>query len=143
MKQKKTAKLTSKQRALADAYVRGDKLTRGNGVQSAIKAYNLGSKGGSKTPRQLNNTAAIMAHNVLSKDKVKEYINGIAMEMVGIVHQIARKGETDTNRLSAAKDMLDRAGFKPVDSVDVTSNQETIKTITMIVPNGSVEPLIG
>lgn len=125
---------TLKQKVLAEAYVRGDKKTRGNGVQSAIKAYNIGGKGGSKTPKQIRQTAGIIAHEVLNKPNVREYLRGIAQEMVEIVHSIARKGETDTVRLNAAKDVLDRAGYKPVDSIDVTSGGETIKAIEYIVP---------
>ncbi len=125
---------TLKEKALADAYTRGDKGTRGNGVRSAMKAYNIGSQGGSKTKRQAEQTAAIIAHDVLRKPNVKEYIQGIAYEMANIVHKIAREGETDTNRLNAAKDMLDRAGYKPVDSVDVTSGGEIIQSIEYVIP---------
>ena len=141
IKRAKKLRITPKEQALAEAYVRGDKTTRGNGTQSAIKAYNIGSKGGSKTIKQIRSTASVIAHEVLEKPNVRAYLEGIAMEMAGIIHNIARNGETDTNRLNAAKDVLDRAGYKPVDAIDVTSGGEVIKSIEYIVPeDGSTKP---
>lgn len=118
-------KLTHKQKVFADDY-----LKHGNGAKAAKKAYNIGKLGG----KQATNTASVIAVENLQKPNVREYLKGIALEMSHLLHELARKGETDTVRLNAVKDILDRAGYKPVDSVDLTSNGETIKAIEYIVP---------
>lgn len=118
--------LTKKQKDFVREYAK-----HGNGVKAALKVYNLGGKGG----KHALQTAGSIASENLKKPDVRAFFKGIAQEMADIVREIAREGETHTVRLQAAKDVLDRAGYKPVDSIDVTSGGETIKSIEYVVPD--------
>lgn len=40
-----------------------------------------------------------------------------------------RDSNSDTVRLAAAKDLLDRSGYKPVERIDVTNEQRPIEEI--------------
>lgn len=92
-------KLTPKEKKLADIY-----LDTGNGTQSALVAYETTDK----------NTAAVIASRTLSKAKVRDYLDSKAEKAAEIVFTIAQHGESDQVRLSASKDILDRAGYGEV-----------------------------
>lgn len=125
-------KLTPKLKGFSD-----DFLKTGNGAEAARRNYKIGSRGGKIN----SSTARTIAAENLAKPSVREYLKGIAQDMAEIVNEIARKGETHTVRLNAAKDVLDRAGYKPVDAIDVTSGGEIIKSIEYVTPlNGSTKP---
>ena len=53
-----------------------------NPTEAAKRAYNLGSKGGSKTQKQIDNTASVIACQNLRKLKIKESIQAL-MERAG------------------------------------------------------------
>jgi phage terminase small subunit len=127
--------ITPKQKKFVEEYVK-----TGNGALAVRRSYNIGGKGG----KSLFTAGSIATEN-LQKPDVRAYLKSIAGEMADIVHSLARSGETDTVRLNAAKDVLDRAGYKPVDAIDITSNGDVIKAIEYIVPasasnGGSTKP---
>lgn len=117
-KEKKPRKLTYKQRAFIDEFV----LTK-NGAQSAVKAYN---------------TNALVGRNIASENMAKPYIKkeidkrfqavqemyqALSQESVTITAEIMRESDNDAVRLSAAKDIQDRAGHQPIaKSVQVTKS---------------------
>jgi len=46
-----------------------------------------------------------------------------------VVEDLMRDSNSDTVRLAAAKDLLDRSGYKPVERIDVTNEQRPIEEI--------------
>lgn len=95
-------RLTKKEKGFAKDY-----LETGNATQSALKNYDTDSE----------NTAAVIGHENLRKPKVREYLESKAERAAEIVFELAESAEQDNVRLGASKDILDRAGFKPIDKV--------------------------
>lgn len=99
--------LTKKQRGFVKDY-----LETGNGTQAVLKHYDTDSP----------DTAAVIATENLSKPKVIAYLESKAEKAAEFVYQLAETGENENVRLGASKDILDRAGFKPVEkSVGLTA----------------------
>ncbi len=97
-------KITIKQRRFADEYVQ-----TGNGRQSALAVYDTDSP----------ETAAVIASENLTKPNVIEYIQGQAAFASLRIRELAAQDEHLPTALNAAKDILDRAGVKPL---EVTMN---------------------
>lgn len=105
-------KLTKKQKLFANEYI-----DTGNGLQSALVAYDT------KDP----NTAAMIASENLTKPNVKEYIESHAEEAASMIYQLSQKSEQDNIRLSASKDILDRAGYGAVNKSETKSLNLTVE----------------
>lgn len=97
-------KLTPKEKAFADEY-----LETGNGVQSALKTYDTESY----------KTASNIASTNLDKPRVIEYLQSHAEEVAKNMYRLALSAESEQVQVSAGKDILDRAGFKPVDKSEL------------------------
>lgn len=93
-------KLTKKAKAFAKDYIE-----TGNATLAVKNNYNVSS----------DNSAASAGSRLLRNSKVREYIEDKAETVAAIVFEIAQFGESDSSRLSASKDILDRAGFKPIE----------------------------
>lgn len=93
-------KLTKKQEGFARDY-----LETGNGTQSALKNYDTEDA----------KTASVIAAENLAKPSIKAYLEDKASKAAEIVFEIAQFGENDSVKLSASKDILDRAGYKAVE----------------------------
>lgn len=93
-------KLKPTHKAFADAYI-----DTGNATLAAKENLNVTT----------DNSAAVTGNRLLRNSKVIEYIEDKAEHAASIVYEIAQFGESDQSRLSASKDILDRAGFKPVE----------------------------
>lgn len=98
----KTRRLTKKQKDFVKEYIE-----TGNGTQAALKAYNTDKP----------NTAKAIASENLTKPNVRAYLESKAERASEIVFDIAENGENDGVRLNASKDILDRAGYKPVEKL--------------------------
>ena len=46
-----------------------------------------------------------------------------------VVEDLMRQSNSDTVRLAAAKDLLDRSGYKPVERIDVNTEQRSVEEI--------------
>jgi phage terminase small subunit len=92
--------LTHKQKLFVEAF-----LATGNATESARLA---GYKGNDVT------LGAVGAEN-LKKPQIQDFLIDKAQRAAEIVFQIAEHGESDQVRLSASKDILDRAGYKAVE----------------------------
>jgi phage terminase small subunit len=118
--------LTEQQRQFADYY-----LDLSNGTQSAIKAG------------YAKESAHVAASRLLKNDKVRKYMAEIrqqrrervnsqlskyAEDAVKMLYDLALTADSEAVRTQAIKDILDRAGYKPVDK---TQNQSEI--------NGKIE----
>ena len=107
-----TRKLTPKQTALVDVMV-AEGL---NTSQAAIRAGYAEGKAGYVT-----------AHKALKQPHVQQYMMQRIQESLGVnatlaaarVMQLAQGARSEHVQLEAAKDILDRAGFKPIDRSQV------------------------
>ncbi len=107
----KGEKLTKKQKDFADEYIK-----TGNGTQSALKAYNV----------KKYNTANVVAVENLQKPTVLEYIQRAAQGAAERIEAMSINAENEAVRLSANKDVLDRAGYKAVErTMSVQVNVDT------------------
>jgi len=99
-------KLTKKQKDFAHEFI-----STGNGTQSALKAYDTDN------PR----VASVIAAENLVKPNVREYIESHAPDAAARIVQLSISAQNETVRLNANRDILDRAGYKPVEK-SVTLN---------------------
>lgn len=97
-----------------------DYLETGNGTQAALKNYNVQGK-------NKENIAASIAKENLTKPQIKEFLDKAATGAISRIIELSMTAENETVRLAANKDILDRAGYKPI-------NQHDIKTETKQVP---------
>lgn len=89
--------LTEKERAVADLVMAGS-----SGKDAALKVYNTSNP----------ISAAAIASEVLAKPDVRAYLEGVAGEAAEIVMKHARGAQSEMVSLMAAKDVLDRTGYK-------------------------------
>lgn len=88
-------------------------LETGNGTQSVLET----------NPNITNdNSAAATASRLLRNVKVQQYLENIAEKAATRIEQLMEQSENLTVALGASKDIMDRAGFKPVDKTDHTTN---------------------
>lgn len=92
--------LTKKEKGFADDYIE-----HGNGTKAALEHYDTDSE----------NVAGAIASQNLRKQKIREYLEEKSETAASVIFQLATSSENDAVRLGASKDILDRAGFKPVD----------------------------
>ena len=105
------AKLSKKEKGFADDYIE-----TGNGTLAIKKNYDVSS----------DNSAGSMATQNLRKLKIQEYIASKAEDASTMIYDLSQNGEAEIIRLNASKDILDRAGFKPIDkSVNLNLEIET------------------
>lgn len=123
---RKKREATRQQKLFVDEYLRGRKS---NATKAAIAA------GYSKR------TADVQASQLLKNPYVLEYLNekekAIAQELQEefifdaiearkVLYEIMKDPEArDMDRINAAKDFLDRAGFKPTDKLDIEGTIDT------------------
>ena len=86
-----------KEKKLADGY-----LKHGNGTRAALASYNTTSEP----------VAASIASEVLRREKVLAYIAGCAEKAASNVFKLANTAKNENVRLSANRDILDRAGLQ-------------------------------
>ncbi|MCX6701722.1 MAG: terminase small subunit [Candidatus Zambryskibacteria bacterium] len=98
-----SAKLTKKQEGFVKDYI-----DTGNGVQSALNNYDVTS---------YSSAGAIASQN-LKKLKIQEYLADKAEDASTMVYKLSQEAEAEAIRLSASKDILDRAGFKPIEKIE-------------------------
>jgi phage terminase small subunit len=110
----KGVKLTKKQKIFAKEY-----LQTGNGTKSALKAYNTNN----------NKTASVIATENLEKPSIIKYLESKAKDASERIVELSNQDENLTVALGATKDILDRAGFKPVEksmtlNIDMDAKEE-------------------
>ncbi len=92
--------LTAKQKKFADAYIE-----TGNKTQSALKAYDTKSE----------NVASVIGVENLRKPSVVAYLESRAENAAIRVVELSEQEDNLAVALGASKDILDRAGYKPVE----------------------------
>ena len=101
-------------------------IKTGNGTKTALKVYNIKTEG--KTKKQIENTAASIACELLRKPQILRDLEAAADIAKNVIIELAQYSENDNVRLGASKDILDRAGFKPVER---TENKTDINVTEM------------
>lgn len=112
-------KLSKKEKGFAKDYI-----DTGNGVQSAMNNYDVSS---------YSSAGAIASQN-LKKLRIQSYIQDHAENAEAMIYTLSQTSEQDGVRLNASKDIMDRAGFKPVEksqsisvNIEVESTEEIKK----------------
>ena len=116
--------LTRKQKIFADAL-----LDTGNGTKAAKLAYNV------KNDR----TATVIASENLTKPSIIEYFKSVASEVASNMYRLALNAESEQVQVAAGKDVLDRAGYKPVDKSEVNNPDGNLKTIVINKSGNSLD----
>src|ERR1700722_18609235 len=96
----KTRRLTKKQKGFADKFLETGKMG-----QSAFEVYDVKSMA----------VAAVIANENIKKPNVKEYLESQAESAAIRVKELSAQDKNLPVALGASKDILDRAGYKPVE----------------------------
>lgn len=115
--------LTKKQEEFAKEY-----LETGNGTQSVLATNSDVTN---------DNSAAAIASRMLRNAKVKAFLEDKA-ELAAIrIQELSEQSENLNVALGASKDILDRAGFKPIDKSEITG-----KDGKDLIPKGNDKEVI-
>lgn len=96
-------KLTKKQKGFVKDY-----LNTGNGQESALRHYDIEGKDKEAIARSI-------ASQNLTKLNIREAIESHAPAAQAMIYKLSQEGEAEVIRLNASRDIMDRAGFKPID----------------------------
>jgi phage terminase small subunit len=113
------ATLSKKQRGFVRDY-----LNTGNGTRAALANYNIRGK-------NKENIAASIAKENLTKPQIKTILDGAAADAMARIIELSMNAENENVRLAANKDILDRAGYKPMEKMDMKA--EIKKELPVIV----------
>jgi len=105
--------LTKKQKGFCKDYI-----DTGNKTKSALKNYNT----------EDYSTAASIGSENLKKPEIIEYLKSISSDATSRIEELSKTAKNETVRLNANKDILDRAGYKPVERKDLTTNGKDLPT---------------
>lgn len=111
------ARLTKKQKEFADKY-----LETGNATQSALEAYDTDDP----------NTAGVIGHENLRKPKIIAFFEEKADTVANNIYRLALAAENENVQLRAGQDILDRAGYKPIERTDLTSGDKPIPILSTL-----------
>lgn len=90
-------RLTPKQEVFANSF-----LNTGNASEAAMKAYK---------PRKRATARSIGSEN-LTKPSIRAYLDDMASEAASMVYKLSQSARSESVRLNASKDILDRTGYK-------------------------------
>ncbi|RLD44485.1 MAG: hypothetical protein DRI86_07465 [Bacteroidetes bacterium] len=117
-------KLTSKQKEFCDRLVETK-----NPSLAAEEAYDIGSRGGRGNVDKTVSTARTIASINLDKPNIRQYLESISGNAANRIEQLSVTAKNESVRLKANQDILDRAGYKAAESLDITSRGEKIDLI--------------
>jgi len=112
MKGPKKNCLTPKEQGFCDDY-----LATGNGTRAALNNYNVSGP----------HNASVLASDTLRKPFVRQYLEQQSEGAAERVVKLSQNARNESVRLAANKDILDRAGFKPIEQTDITSQGDKLK----------------
>lgn len=116
-------RLTKKEKGFADSF-----LETGNGTRAALENYDTA----------LDNTAAVIATRTLRKAKVQEYLEKHAVGASSRIVKMSKTAKVEAVKLNANKDIMDRAGFKPIEK---SENKSVRMNIEVKIDNEELEKL--
>lgn len=93
-------KLTKKQQGFVKDYIE-----TGNATEAVINNYDIKD----------NATARSIGSENLTKPNIQAVIESHAEKAESMIYNLSQNGEAEAVRLSASKDILDRAGYKAID----------------------------
>ena len=108
--------LTERQLKFAEFY-----LDLSNGTQAAIKAGYAVAGAHTEASRLLKNAKVaeyIESEREARKKAIQSKLAKYAEDAVILLYDLAKTSDSDSVRLQAIKDIMDRAGHKPVDKVE-------------------------
>jgi phage terminase small subunit len=108
--------LTKKQKRFVDAVVETGNLT-----EAAAIAYDVNNR----------NTAKSLGSENMAKPDIIKYFQSIAPEASDRLKELMWQNDNLAVALGASKDILDRAGYKPVDKAEVNNPDGNLKTIVI------------
>ena len=98
--------MTPKQKKFVEKYIE-----TGNGTKSVLEVYDTKSE----------NVAANIASENLRKPKVQAYLEEKSERAAQRVFELMEQDENRNVALGASKDILDRAGLKPIEEIKINS----------------------
>lgn len=114
---------TGQQKLFIDEYLR---LRKKNATQAAINAGYSPKSASSQASQLLNNPKVLKYLEEREKAIIQELQEEFmfdALEARKVMYEIMKNPmANDRDRLNAAKDFLDRAGFKPTDKINIEGN---------------------
>lgn len=116
-------KITPKQKRFADAY-----MDTGNATEAASRAYRPKSRA----------VARSMGSENLTKPDIRAYLDGMAQDAAAMVHGLSQHAKSESVRLAACRDILDRAGH----FVDKTKHPEQPEAITIRWADREEKPIV-
>ena len=102
-----TTKLTKKQKGFVKDY-----LDTGIGSLAAKKNFDISKKNGLKS---YDDTARSIATEYLAKPHIEQAIQNHAEDAESQIYKLSQKAKAEVVRLNASKDIMDRAGYKPIE----------------------------
>lgn len=117
---------TRQQKLFVDEYLR---LRKSNATKAAINAGYSPKTASSQASQLLNNPKVLKyleeRERAIAQELQEEFIFD-AIEARKVLYEIMKDPEArDMDRINAAKDFLDRAGFKPTDKLDIEGTIDT------------------
>lgn len=112
--------LTPKQ----EGFVR-DYLDTGNATEAVVRNYDVKDR----------DVAGVIGSQNLGKLRIQQYLQDKAEKAAEIIYTLAISAENETVKLNASKDIMDRAGHKPVERTDVTSGDKPIPLLNAVFNN--------
>ena len=122
---KRVSKITEQQKLFVDIYLAGRKK---NATNSAIEAGYSEKSASSQASQLLNNPKVLeylKEREVALTQELQQEFFFDALEARKVMYQImTSKLSRDTDKINAAKDFLDRAGFKATEKIEQSINGE-------------------
>lgn len=109
--------LSLKKQRWADVY-----LETGDAIVASKMAYNLDKKGRGEEIAAIY--ANILAKRNMRDPAIEEYVLSVTSRATKTIVQLMDTSRDDRVRLGAAKDILDRLGFKAPETLEITDKRE-------------------
>ena len=115
----KSKELNPKHKEFADKY-----LETGNATKSVKEVFN----------RQDDETnyPRVQGSRLIAQDNIVQYFKDNSAQASSNIQTLSNNADNETVKLNANKDILDRAGYKPPDKIDMTTQGKQIKDITIV-----------
>lgn len=114
--------LTPKQEGFVKDY-----LDTGNATEAAERNYDVKDRA----------SAGQIGYENLRKLEIQNAIQDAAKNAFAQIVALSAGAENEAVRLNASKDIVDRAGFKPVERQDITSGDKPLPLLNAIFHNDS------
>lgn len=126
-KKEKRRVFTWKQQKWADQY-----MQHGDQQRASIEAYGIDMS----DPKRGRSYANLLAYKNRKNKEVVKYIQGAVSIATDTIMDLCEHAENEAVRLRAAQDVLDRAGFKPKEQLEIDDkrelNDEDMEAIRMV-----------